>query len=315
MHREQLVSPVKQVSKDPGPPRLLSILSSPRREPRPHAPLIFGRPLPSPPKRNQTGVVNKSFESQPLLTESPPQKSPSSIQFYNRRRFSDHDFNSKDNNLIPKPLAIKKKTKSARGSQTPRPLPPPPIQANSLALRRPAIPLAINTNVDIKASNTPPTPGWTAPINDLAALNNYLRQRSITRYNSLLASLCPQINAHISTVAVSAELAIAARAEHQAQKANMQRLASFWCLPKTPEKSAIPAHSGRRRLPRSRTTANVRDLKDNDEQRARRVEELRERGWKVRSKEERGFKGAEYYERIRRRALAELDRPQARFLL
>jgi hypothetical protein len=148
-------------------------------------------------------------------------------------------------------------------------------------------------------TNTLPTPAQNQRIRTASFS---LNDRRVT-FNNHIASLSSQLDADIT--AVSSLIAKTENLQRIHNASKNKRLASFWSfIPAEPERTG---ESEGKSCP-TNTVSSGSGFPASNESRQQRIARLRTEAWAtvgLRSKE-RGWKGAEHYERICTRALAEL---------
>jgi hypothetical protein len=178
--------------------------------------------------------------------------------------------------LLPKPLFAEKKAVPLPPPPAPRAL--PPIPTRDPVLRKTALQTLLNPSVFTIPEFSPITPRF-AQIH--STFDPKFSQRAydihMQKYDRLLSSFRTQLLQHITAVDENIEKVTHLQFERQSNRTS--KLASFW---------SIKAED-----------VEVREKKE-------RIERLRNGGWNVR-KERHGWKGKEYYEELRARALADVD--------
>lgn len=190
--------------------------------------------------------------------------------------------NLEEENLIPQPLFIKKRTSDLNKPSAARPLPPPPVHAPALSHRKtatcPPDPNKLNTSPN-NPSPTPPSPNLQTHQTSPPSLTTHTTY--LTTFHYILSNHLTSINSAITTTTAL---------QHQHHKLTQsKRLASFWSF------NPVLTTDG--------ATTDGEDVKMRE--RKERIEKLRRSGWRV-CKEMHGWKGEGFYEELRGRALAEV---------
>jgi hypothetical protein len=202
--------------------------------------------------------------------------SPYELSFAQRKRLSESL--SKDHvveeALLPKPLFVKKLV-SLPPPPAPRAL--PPIPTRDPVLRKTALQTLLNPSVFTIFESSPITPHFNK-IRDMfdPKFSQRSHDRHLQKYNILLTSFRTQLLQHITAIDTNISKTITAQTERQ--KNRTTRLASFWSI-------------------------KQEDVEAREKQ--ERIDRLKRSGWDV-SKRAHGWKGREYYEELRSRALADV---------
>jgi hypothetical protein len=175
--------------------------------------------------------------------------------------------------LLPKPL-FAKKTVSLPPIPALRALPPIPIR--DPVLRKTALQTLLNPSVFAIFESSPITPRFNQ-IRDKfdPKFSQGSHDRHLQKYNILLSSFRTQLLQHIT--AIDTNISKTTTLQIERQKNRTGRLASFWSI--------------------KQEDVEAREKKE-------RIEKLKKSGWDV-SKRAHGWKGKEYYEELRSRALAD----------
>ena len=188
------------------------------------------------------------------------------------------DTPERQSDLAPKPLFIKKS--SVTDPLAPlRPLPPTQPRFDIFTVQRQTalhVPPLVNHYDSLSTphdKSSDQNPAYATTTSSLL----------LARYNANLASFRSQLSTHISTVSDAITESSRSQNEHKAKQS--KRLASYWMLK--------PADEG------------LGDVERKAAEKKERIERLRQNGWRV-NKERFGWKGEEYYRKLRRRVEVEL---------
>ena len=234
-----------------------------------------GSIFPSVPDFNKYTARKLDFSISPVEDEA-DSLSPCELTFDQRKRLSQSLSSGHivQEALLPKPLFVKK-VSTLPPPPAPRAL--PPIPTRDPVLRKTALQTLLNPSVFEMFDSSPITPRFNR-IRDAfdPKFSQTSQDRHLQRYNSLLSSFRTQLLQHIAAIETNISKTTALQKEHQKNRSS--RLASFWSL--------------------KQEDVEEREKKE-------RIDRLRNSGWDV-SKRAHGWKGKEYYEELRRSALADL---------